>query len=94
MKKQGRHWSEAGAQAMVKLFSARRNQNFNTYTDYDSLPEIEVPAYDWQSLFRTYQKPTSEFKKVMKWDYTSLYQVHLGSHKLRMGFNIEPEIQF
>ncbi|MBB5887884.1 ISLre2 family transposase [Lactovum miscens] len=88
MKKQGRRWREAGAQVMVKLLSARRNQNFNTYTDYDFLPEIEVPAYDWQSLFRTYQKPTSEFKKVMKWDYTSLYQVHLGSHKLRMGFKI------
>ncbi|WP_343066579.1 UPF0236 family transposase-like protein [Lactovum miscens] len=88
MKKQGRRWSEAGAQAMVKLLSARRNQNFNAYTDYDSLPEVEVPVYDWHHLFRTYQKPTSEFKKVMKWDYHSLYQAHLGPHKLRRSFKI------
>lgn len=88
MKKQGRRWGERGAQAMVKLLSAKRNGEFDKYTDYVSFPEFEAQEYDWQKLQKEYQKPLSECKKKTKWNYSETSQAHLVSPRLRIGFRI------
>ncbi|MBB5888186.1 hypothetical protein [Lactovum miscens] len=79
---------------MVKLLSAGQNQNFNAYTDYDSLPEIEVPAYDWHHLFKSYRKPTSELKKVMKWITIPLVKRILGLRSSEGASTFNPKFSF
>ena len=88
MKKQGRRWSEAGALAMSKLLAAKHNGDFNKYTDYLPLPEVEAVDYNWQALFRSYQKTDKECLMPSKRDYSQVFQAHLAPYKLRMGYKI------